>query len=126
MTKDETSNLQKIVEAALLDFWSKVIEPNVALKSDVEEIKYKVDGLEETVNGLATKFDGLEETVNGLATKFDGLEETVNGLATKFDGLEEKVDGIDIKVNSIDRKLDAEISYRDRLEKRIQKLETAR
>ena len=98
MTKDETNNLQKIVEAALLDFWSKVIEPNVALKSDVEEIKYKVDGLEETVNGLATKFDGLEE----------------------------KVDGIDIKVNSIDRKLDAEISYRDRLEKRIQKLETAR
>lgn len=49
-----------------------------------------------------------------MATKSD-LEK----LATK-----EKLNEVHHKVDSIDRKLEAEISYRDRLEKRFVKVET--
>ena len=72
-------------------------------------------------------FDQFQAMINSSLFKF--WEEVLEPvIATKSDleklATKEELTEVHHKVDSIDRKLESEISYRDRLEKRVVKIET--
>ena len=65
---------------------------------------------------------GELKRLNGKVNDLDGK---VNNIDSKVSDLDSKVEDLTFEVKANSRKLDSEISYRDRLEKRVKVLEKA-
>lgn len=83
--------------------------------------KSNKDSIKEFFKGFWEQ--NLEPVLNDIYGELKKLNNKVSTLEDKVGSLENKVDDISLKVDGIDRKLGAEISYRDRLEKRVKVLE---
>ena len=96
------SQVQEMIHKSLLDFWEDLLEPNAALKVDVEEVKKDLGAVKQDVGVLKQDVGVLRQDVGVL---------------------KQDVEDIRLTVDSIDRKLTAEVGYRDRLEVRVKKVE---
>ena len=97
MTKEDFSNFKKLIDTSLKGFWDNVLEP--------------------AFNRIEERFDGVDKRFNKVEGRLDGVE-------GRLDSVEDSLDNLELTVDSMDRKLDAEISYRDRLEKRVVRVES--
>lgn len=84
-------------------------------KKDFQKIiKTSLTGFWDDV--LEPAFDQVEERFNEVDDRFDGVEE-------KLDGVEKELNHVGSKTDSIDRRLAEETTYRDKLEKRVVRVE---
>ena len=97
MTKEDFSNFKKLIDTSLKGFWDNVLEP--------------------AFNRIEERFDGVDKRFNKVEGRLDGVEERLGSVETGINSVENTLE-------SVDRRLDAEISYRDRLEKRVVRVES--
>src|SRR3990167_2737623 len=81
--------------------------------------------LEPVLNDIYGELKRLNGKVNDLDGKVNDLDGKVNNIDSKVSDLDSKVEDLTLEVKANSRKLDSEISYRDRLEKRVKVLEKA-
>jgi uncharacterized protein YoxC len=64
-----------------------ILEQTRRNSDDLAAIKTRLDRIERKVDGMEQKFDSLGRKVDGLEQRFDGLEGKVGGLDRKVDGV---------------------------------------
>lgn len=62
-----------------------------------------MDELKSMMQVMMKRFDGLETRFDGLETRFDGVETRIDGLENRIDGMDNKVDGIKQQLDRIER-----------------------
>lgn len=97
------AKVQVMIKEALFQFWDQVLEPNIAMKSDVEEVK--VD---------------LELVKN----KLGGVDQRLVSVEGRLGSVEERLGSVQDRLGTVERKLDASIATQDNLEPRVRKLES--
>ena len=96
MSKDDLQKFQKLVTDSLGKFWDDVLEP--------------------AFNRVEKKFDSVDK-------RFDKVEERLDGIDERLGNVDNRLDNVEQTLDSVDRRLNSETSYRDRLEKRVVKVE---
>jgi len=98
INKSGIQELQKSVDANILQFRTEVSNNYLALGN-------KIDGVQKDLHQLDKKVDKLEVRFDNLEVKVDNLEVKVNNLDTKVNELDRKVDGLEVKVNDMGKEV---------------------
>ena len=74
MTKEDLSAFQKLINASLMKFWEEVLEPVMATKEDLGEVK---EELKSEINDLGQKVESMDRKLDAEVGYRDRLEKRV-------------------------------------------------
>jgi predicted nuclease with TOPRIM domain len=102
MIQNKEGEMEKEISKALIDFYHKILQPELAgIKDTLQEHEEKFIELLGHFDGVHKRLDNLEaeyHSINGglgrLEKRHDSLEKKADGLEKKADGLEKKLDGV--------------------------------
>ncbi|OGY26426.1 MAG: hypothetical protein A2Z42_04695 [Candidatus Woykebacteria bacterium RBG_19FT_COMBO_43_10] len=103
MTDGDKKDFQKLIKTSFTGFWDDVLEP--------------------AFNRIDDRFDGVDKRFDGVDKRFDGVEDRLDNVEERLHGVEKELNHVGSKTDSVDRRLAAETTYRDKLEKRVVRIE---
>ena len=62
------------------------------IKSDLQTVDQKINGLDKSIDSLDKRIDGLDKRIDGLDKRIDGFDKRIDGLDKRINGLDKKMD----------------------------------